>query len=173
MQIPTHILSGWCAGNLVDLTPGQRLRCMIAATIADFDGLGILFGTDYYFKYHHVVGHGFFVGALIAIALERIDRGGLRVGVLYFLLFCLHLLLDSFGSGIGWGLELFWPISNWHFINPYAWDFQGWQNMAALFIVSIGTWVIAQSRRRTPFEKIWPKLEVRLVSRPTQPDSPE
>lgn len=167
MQIPTHILSGWCVANILEVTPGQRLRCMIAASIADFDGLGMLFGREYYLRYHHVVGHGFFVGGLIAIALERTDRAGLKVGATYFLLFCLHLLLDSFGSGIGWGQALFWPLSEVHFKNPYAWEFQGWQNMAALFVVAMGTWMIALRCRRTPLEKLWPKMEARLMASKT------
>ncbi len=44
MHVQTHVMSGWCAGSLFPLTAGQRLLCMIAATLPDLDGLGILFG---------------------------------------------------------------------------------------------------------------------------------
>ncbi|MDB5327590.1 MAG: hypothetical protein JWM57_3159, partial [Phycisphaerales bacterium] len=33
MHIPTHILSGWVVGNACPLRPGERLACMIAATV--------------------------------------------------------------------------------------------------------------------------------------------
>jgi len=135
---------------------------MIAATIPDLDGLGLLFGTEYYLRFHHVLGHGLLVGALTGIVLERTQPSGLRIALLYISLFYLHLLLDSFGSGVGWGLALLWPFSSQHFVNPYAWDFQGWQNISALFTFAIWAWVIAMKFRRSPFEVILPKLESRL-----------
>ena len=46
MHIPTHILSGWCTGNLFDFKPRERLFCMIAATAADLDGLGMIYSMD-------------------------------------------------------------------------------------------------------------------------------
>ena len=39
MHVQTHILSGWCVGNLAPLSPRERLICMTAASIADLDGL--------------------------------------------------------------------------------------------------------------------------------------
>ena len=46
MHIPTHILSGWCIGNVLPLNGRERLFCMVAASVADFDGLGIIFGEE-------------------------------------------------------------------------------------------------------------------------------
>lgn len=40
MHIQTHIVSGWCAANLLDLTPRERALAMVAASAADLDGLG-------------------------------------------------------------------------------------------------------------------------------------
>jgi len=58
-------MSGWCIANLLPVTPRQRLGAMIAASAADLDGLGILFGQEAYWRYHHTLGHN-----LPGIALE-------------------------------------------------------------------------------------------------------
>ncbi|HWB54895.1 MAG TPA: metal-dependent hydrolase, partial [Tepidisphaeraceae bacterium] len=75
MQVQTHILSGWCVASLFQLDARQRAACMIAATMADVDGLGIFFGHQYYWEFHHKVGHNLFFGimasALLALWCRR------------------------------------------------------------------------------------------------------
>jgi len=72
-------------------------------------------------------------------------------------------ILDSFGSGEGWGLSLLYPLSAYSFVNPYAWTFQGWQNVIAMFCVLSLTVLIGINKRRTPLEVIAPRLERRIV----------
>lgn len=152
MQIPTHILSGWCFANLFHLTARQRLCCMIAASIADLDGLGILVGPNYYLQYHHTFGHNLAAAAFYSLILTLLSAAKAPVAALYFLLYLLHLLLDAFGSGVGWGLNYFWPIDATRYVNPYAWQFQGWQNVLALTFFALWALVIARRKHRTPFE---------------------
>jgi hypothetical protein len=50
MHIQTHIMSGWCLGNYAKLTPRERFCCMLAASWADLDGLGMLAGPEVYWN---------------------------------------------------------------------------------------------------------------------------
>ena len=113
MHIQTHILSGWCAAAMLPLTPRQRLLAMIAAAAPDLDGLGILFGQEFYWDYHHKLGHNIFFGVLLTLILAVIARPWLLVFPLYLGLFHLHLLMDYYGSGTGWRIYYLWPASNW------------------------------------------------------------
>ena len=112
MHIQTHILSGWCVGNLLPLTSRERLFCMIAAGAADIDGLGIVVSQELYWDYHHKLGHCAAFGLLLAGALAAFStRRALAFGT-YLLLFHLHLVLDYYGSGPGWPIYYLWPVSD-------------------------------------------------------------
>jgi hypothetical protein len=111
MQIHTHLLSGWCIADLFSLTPRERFLAMAAAGAADLDGLGIIFGIQSYVDFHHVIGHNIFFGALLGGMLCVFSAHRLKALLLYFALFHLHLLMDYFGSGPGWGIYYWWPLS--------------------------------------------------------------
>src|SRR5690242_13324322 len=98
MHIPTHILSGWCVGNCFPLDKKQRLFCMIAASVADLDGLGMVAGMEQelYWRYHHVLGHNLFFGLLVAGVLAAMGGRKWVTFPLYLLLFHLHLSMDYF-----------------------------------------------------------------------------
>ena len=106
MHIQTHILSGWCVANLLPLTARERLFCMIAASAADLDGLGILVSQDLYWDYHHKLGHGIAFGLLISLTLASFSTRRVLAFCAYLALFHLHLVLDYFGSGPGWPICL-------------------------------------------------------------------
>src|SRR4051794_26835496 len=99
MHVQTHLLSGWCIGNFFPLAPRQRLMCMIAASIPDVDGLGIVAGQEAYWKYHHVLGHNLLFGVIACGILAGLSRAGVLTTILYLSLFHLHLVMDFFGSG--------------------------------------------------------------------------
>jgi inner membrane protein len=165
MQIPTHIMSGWCAANLFpSLNAKQRLMCMIAAAIPDLDGLSILGGQQSYWHWHHRVCHNLPFGVLVCLGLTAISGWRIGLFVLYLALFHLHLNMDVFGSGPGWGIFYFWPFSDWMFDNSHlSWEFYSWQNLtiAAAFLAwTIG---IAVVLRRTPLEYLMPDLDRQLV----------
>ena len=54
MHVQTHVMSGWCLGNYAKLSPRERFCCMLAASWADLDGLGIVAGAEFYWEYHHM-----------------------------------------------------------------------------------------------------------------------
>jgi hypothetical protein len=82
---------------------------------------------------------------------------------LYLALFHLHLMMDYYGSGVGWFIAYLWPASNWKWKNPNAWEFISWQN-TGVFLGLLGwTIVIAYKKHRTPLESIAPRLDQKCV----------
>ena len=168
MHIQTHILSGWCVGNLVPgFTPRERLFCMLAASLADLDGLGILVGERWYHEFHHVLGHNLLFAAVLSAALAAFSTHRAAAFGVYFALAHLHLLLDYYGSGPGWPICYAWPFRLGHahcWLNPSAWPFYSWQNISAAFALLGWTIAIAVYQRRTPLELLMPSLDRKLIN---------
>jgi inner membrane protein len=171
MHIPTHIMSGWVLGNCVPLTKRERLHCMLAASLADLDGLGVVFGTqsEAYQRWHHVACHGIVFGVFLSGVLTVLSPGGAirRAGVFafYLLIFHVHLVMDYFGSGAGWPIVYFYPISDWKLVNWDAWELSSWQNSLAAGVLLAITVLIAVVKRRTPLELLMPSLDEKFTRR--------
>ena len=159
-------MSGWCAGNLLPITARERLFCMIAATIPDIDGLGIIVSEHWYTQFHHILGHNLLFGLIVSTVLAIFSTHKMLGFVAYCGLFHLHLLMDYWGSGRDWGICYFWPFQSgpgsW-WMNPYGWNFFSWQNITAAFVVLLWTVWIGYRKRRTPLELLMPSLDRQLV----------
>ncbi len=164
MHVQTHILSGWCAGNLFRFTPRERLCCMIAAGAPDLDGLGIVFGEEAYWDYHHVVGHNLLAALLIAAVLAAFSSRKVVAFGVYVALVHLHLLMDLYGSGPGWGIPYLWPFAGHVTHARHGWAFYSWQNISAAGVMVAWTLAIVATRGRTPLEAIMPALDRQLVA---------
>jgi len=165
VQIQTHILSGWCVADLVELTPRERVFAMVAASFPDVDGLGLVVSLDYYGKYHHVLAHNLLVATVLAVVLAVFSTHRWKGFLLYFCLFHLHLLMDLLGSGAGWGIDYFWPFSDREISTRYGWELNSWQNAVAFLMLVGWTVRIAFKRGRTPFERLYPTLDRDLLQR--------
>jgi len=163
MHLPTHILSGWCAANLFRLSPRERLFCMIAATGADIDGISFLFGQNAYWHWHHVGAHNIFFAILMSALLAAFSNRRRTAFLLYLALAHLHLVMDYYGSGVGWPIFYLWPASDWKLKNPNAWEFLSWQNIVVLAGFIAWTIVITVRQRCTPFELIAPEVDQRIL----------
>ncbi|HEY7089721.1 MAG TPA: metal-dependent hydrolase [Tepidisphaeraceae bacterium] len=175
MHVQTHILCGWCAGNLLPLNPRQRLFCMIAASVSDIDGLGRLVSEELYWDYHHRLGHCALFGATVSLVLAAFSPKKVLSFIVYLALFHLHLALDVLGSGSGWKIHYLWPWSEWGFRIDWGWELYSWQNICAFVALLLWTVVIAVRKRRTPLELLMPSLDRRFVawlSRVPAPSSP-
>jgi inner membrane protein len=167
VHIPTHILSGWCGGNLVPrFTARERVFCMVAGAAADVDGLGRVVSEGLYWEYHHRLGHNVFFAAVLAGVLAACSTRGRRgiAFAAYLALAHVHLVLDYFGSGPGWPLHYFWAASDLGIVNPRAWPFFSWQNLSAALALIAWTLVIAYRHGRTPVETITPRLDRKFVA---------
>lgn len=165
MHVQTHALLGWCVGNLCPITPRQRFCCMLAATLADLDGLGIVFGQEAYWDYHHVLGHNLLYGVVLSGVLTAISKGRLGVFTLYLALFHSHLIMDYWGSGPDWPILYWWPFSKTAIINPHAWPLFSWQNLTTFALLLIWTVIIVLRLGRTPLEAVMPALDAKIVRR--------
>lgn len=163
MHIPTHILSGWCVGNLFPFRARERLFCMVAASAEDLDGLGIFISRELYWDYHHKFGHCIFFGVLMSAILTLFSQRKWVCFPLYLALFHLHVLLDYYGSGPGWPQYFFWPVSDWKLDNPGVWAFFSWQNIVAFLLLLTWALMIAAKQGRTPLELIAPRFDRGIV----------
>jgi hypothetical protein len=141
---------------------------MIAASIPDVDGLGIVVSEHWYTRFHHVVGHNLLFAVVTAAVLAAFSVRRVLAFFTYFALVHLHLFMDFWGSGRDWGICYFWPFESagpgsW-WMNPYGWAFFSWQNITAAFALLAWTVWIAYAKRRTPLELLMPNLDRQLVS---------
>lgn len=167
MHIQTHILAGWCFGNLFKFCPRERFFCMLVSFLPDFDGAGkiidLMGSTEYYHDYHHIFGHNLLVGLIISAALTIFSTSRLKAFFVYIGLFHLHMLMDFFGSGPLWEIYYLWPFSREGFLTEHSWEFFSWQNMLTAAILIVWTvWIIIK-KQRTPLEYPMPKLDKQLV----------
>ena len=73
-------------------TARERLFCMLAASLADLDGLSIVAGQEAYWDYHHTLGHNLAFGVTLCAALAAFSTRRLLGFAVYLLLFHLHLV---------------------------------------------------------------------------------
>jgi len=163
VHLQTHFLSGWCIGNLFQLNGRERLFCALAAMLPDLDGLGIIFGQDAYWKFHHLLGHNLLFAVLTAGILCCFSAHKARALCLYFALSQLHMVMDLFGSGELWTISYLWPFSNHGFSISCGWALYSWQNILAGMLLIVWTVFIIRYQRRTPLEVLMPKLDRQLV----------
>jgi hypothetical protein len=173
MHVPTHILSGWCLGNLVPkLGARQRLFCMIAATIPDIDGIGIvgdfLLRHDepvWYWTLHHKMGHGALACLVVVTVLTALSsRHRCRAAAAYLAAFHLHIVMDYFGSGPNWDIYYGWPVFDGGWVSSDAWPLSSWQNTLSAFVLLVWTAAIARWQGRTPLELLMSSLDRRWVA---------
>ena len=165
MHVQTHILSRWCVANCFpQFAPRDRLLCLLAASLADLDGLGILFGRNAYWDYHHRLGHNLAYGIVLCAALAAFATRRALVFLVCLGLFHLHLLMDYYGSGPGWGIPYFWPFSPREWRHENAWPFYSWQNISSFAALFLWTLWIACRFGRTPLESMMPRLDRQLVA---------
>ena len=164
MHIQTHILSGWCFGNLFKLTSKERFFCMLAAGISDVDGFGYFISKELYWDYHHLFAHNIFFIVLSSLVLTFFSKHKIKSFMIFLCLMHIHLIMDYFGSGYGWQIKYFWPISQWGIWDQNAWPFFGWQNKVAGIIFILWTLAIIVIQKHTFFEWPMPLLDRQIVT---------
>ena len=164
MHVQTHLMSGWCVANLLPLNARERLLCMVAATAPDLDGISFLFGQEAWWDYHHLLAHNLLFVLVLAVALTALSTSRVVTFVAYLVLGHLHMLMDYYGSGPGWGIPYLWPFEKTMRTSPDAWAFYSWQNLSTAGALLAWTLLIVDRKRRTPLEAVMPSLDRQLVS---------
>jgi hypothetical protein len=137
---------------------------MLAATLADLDGVGFFVSEKAYWDWHHVAGHNVLYAVVMSGVLSAFSgRRWFAVFPVYMALAHVHLVMDYYGSGPGWAIYYLWPFSGWKVRNPEAWELSSWQNVLAFGVLGVWGVVIAVRKGRTPVEVVTPGLDRRAV----------
>lgn len=164
MHVQTHILLGWNVGNIFKINPRERFFCMLAASLQDLDGLGIIISQKLYWDYHHILAHGIFFSVFLSLILAFFSEQKLKTFFIYFALAHMHIAMDILGSGELWGISYFWPISGYSYQSPVYWPLFSWQNIVFGYFLVFTSLLIVYFRKRTPLEYIMPKLDKKIVA---------
>ena len=149
MHPPVHLAVSWLVGHAL---PERRDRRLVAwsGVVPDLDALSLLGGAAAYSQYHHVLTHGV-VAAVVGTAMwAALARQKLKVAVLAFLAFHVHLLCDLLGSGGDWAVVYFYPFSRREFLTPYGWPLASPQN-AVVWLVAVAAIIWAGLARGRTF----------------------
>ena len=142
----------------------DRVLVTCAGLAPDLDGLTLLGGLGPYAEYHHVLAHGLVAAAFVTLICLASARSKLATTSLGVVAFHLHLLCDLAGSGPGWPIHYYWPISMHEWFWDGQWDLASWQNSVIGLALTLAGLGIALVLRRTPVEL----LSVRWDQRVTQ-----
>lgn len=152
MSPVTHAQISWLLGNLWELTRRERGMVLLAGLLPDLDGIGILFGLEYYGRYHHLLTHNLATGVVLGALSFAFSRRKWLTALLAFLSFHLHLLGDYVGSGPSWPISYLWPFSDVEWLFPNQWDLASWQNFLITLVALILCFHVARRLGRTPVE---------------------
>jgi len=146
-----HLLISWL--STAELVEEQRGRRLVALTgiAPDIDGLGIIIdkltgASNYYFKYHHYLGHSIFAALAFATIASMLAKSQKKlIWCLSFLVVHLHILGDMVGSkgpdGYQWPIYYLFPLnSSLELTWAHQWELNAWPNnviMAFLLLLSL------------------------------------
>src|SRR5262249_51301561 len=127
----------WIVANLASVSPRDRLIIVLAGTLPDLDGIGIMWSEHAYVVAHRAVAHGLlFVGLMVAAAI-RYRRSPWTTSALVVLSFHLHVLLDVVGTG-GLPIRYLWPFTNRGLSCENHWVLASWPNAPITTATGLG-----------------------------------
>lgn len=145
----THVGLSWILANLLPLATRDRVLIVLAGTVLDLDGVGILWSEHAYAVAHRAVGHGVLPGGLVVILALRLAVSPWTTAALAAASFHLHLLLDLVGTG-GAPIRYLWPFSDRGWSWDGHWVLASWPNAGVMAATALGVLVIARRRRPSP-----------------------
>jgi membrane-bound metal-dependent hydrolase YbcI (DUF457 family) len=154
MNLITHGLAGWCAGQYISKKPSDAVLLTIASLAPDLDAVGAIVdlvrGEEMVFftRFHHKFGHNIFAGFLIMLFVLLLSRS-FRISLWAFLIFHFHLICDLAGAkgpdGYQWPIYYFYPLSDKGYTFSGQWEINAWPNL--VFTGFLIGWFLYQSAR--------------------------
>ena len=139
----THIGLSWVVGALGRGSRQDRWLIVLAGTLPDLDGVGVLWSHDAYLAVHRAAGHSLLFGVLVvAVAMLRADATWIT-SALAAVSFHLHLLLDVVGTG-GLPIRYLWPFSDRGWSYDGHWVLASWPNMAVMTLTLLVVLLLAR-----------------------------
>lgn len=157
-----HAELSWLLAQRLDARR-DRILVTCAGLAPDLDGLSLLAGQEAYSDYHHLLTHGLFAAVGVGIASSLFARQRVSVLLLGLAAFHLHLVCDLAGSGPGWPIHYYWPISSREWFWEGQWNLASWQNSLIGLVATIASLAMALIRHRTPVEMLSPAWDQRVV----------
>ncbi len=178
MNPVTHLLTGWVVANTARLDRRDRALVTLSCVIPDIDGLGIIADLatrgssaplDWYWRFHHTLGHNLGFGLLVMTAVYCLATRRRVAAAMALLSFHLHLLGDVIGSGGGpgsyqWTIPYLVPFSD---ALQIAWDGQwalnAWPNIVITVGLLAATFYLAWRRGFSPTELVSRRADTAFI----------
>ena len=149
-----------------------------ASVIPDADGLGIVgewltrnssHPLNWWSEYHHTLGHNIGFAIFVSVAAVIFAKQKLKVGLLTFVSFHLHLLGDLVGArgpdGDQWPIPYLLPFSRQLQLSwSGQWALNGWPNFVITASLLALTFFFARKRGFSALELISSKADYVFVS---------
>ena len=172
VTIPCHLLISWhLARKLAPDVPARRWIGW-AGVLPDLAGAGLLvdYGTgrtNYYEQWHHLLGHNFFAGLLLA-GLAGLFCRSLAIGFWAGVSFHFHLVADLISGrgpdGFGWPIVYGWPVSAREWQWSGQWRLDAWPNTAVFLALLAWALAIATRSGRSPLELVSTRVDRRVIA---------
>jgi hypothetical protein len=153
MQIFTHALCGWLISQPLH-TRRDRQFITLSAIISDLDGLTLLGGVEFYQTYHHTFGHNALTWTATVAGCALASKERAKAAFISFFGFGSHIILDLFGSGKDWPIQIGWPFWEWEFSfsPPFQWELSSWQNLLACILFLSAMLIVVIRKKRSIVE---------------------
>ncbi len=178
MNPVTHLLAGWFVANTARLGRRDRALVTFSGVIPDIDGLGIIADLatrgspaplDWYFRFHHTLGHNLAFGLVVTTAAFCLAARRRVVAALALLSFHLHLLGDVLGSGGGpgsyqWSIPYLAPFSDaLQIVWEGQWALNAWPNIVITVVLLTTTFYLAWRRGFSPAELVSRRADTAFI----------
>jgi membrane-bound metal-dependent hydrolase YbcI (DUF457 family) len=170
MQGPTHLMVSWYFAEAADVAAARDRRIVAwAGFMPDIDVLAYL-GAIVYYRFdkelafenvwkevHHRYTHNLAFVLLTGIVAYWLASPGdarqkRRVALLAMVACALHNFLDVIGAGPTWPIYPLWPFAGPGWYATWSWTIGDWQNIAIFVMLTVGMFVYARVRGRSPVE---------------------
>jgi inner membrane protein len=185
MSPVTHVMISWLAGSHLKLNRRERSLVAIAGIAPDIDGLGLVIDfvtkhtnspTYFWGLYHHKLHNLWFALFVAVICCLVATTSRIKVGLIAFGLFHIHLLCDLAGSrgpdGYQWPIPYLYPFVETESLTwSHQWELNAWQNIVISIVAFILILHSARKYHRSPFELLSNKLDttfINMVNRATR-----
>ena len=178
MSPVTHGLISWVLANSPGVNQRGRLLVTLAGLAPDIDGLGIVVQLatansdqplEWFSLYHHRLAHNALAAVLCTALCWWLSGRNLRVAMLAYVAFHLHLFCDLLGArgpdGYQWPIPYLLPFSEaWQWTWSGQWQLNAPPNVVITIVALVITGFMACRRGFSPVELVSPTADRQVVA---------